>query len=1108
MNSMSPFPNRDPWIRQLLAGVLGAALALALALTLTLGTALPVQADDAEIFLSDRSATTTNANVLFIIDTSGSMNALVDTQVPFDANATFGGCYRSDALYYTTTSTLPPCDSPDLILKSVNYCAASRLALTELGYYADFLLGWNYSLQRWHALNGERADDPMECISDRGVHGVAPDSEPFASNGVEGPWAVSDEQEPAWTDRYTIYDGNWLNWNSNAPTVQKSRLDIVKEAVNGLSASLRNVNVGVMRFNRSDGGRVIAALEDIETARDNVQDIVSGLSASGQTPLSETLYEATQYYMGRAVDFGNSIDGRSVAASRVGNDPDGPQYQAPLDEACSKNFVILLTDGEPTADQGAVDRILALPDFATTVAANCDGSGEGRCLDDLAAYLATYDLNPTLPGIQTVTTHTIGFTTDFPLLETTAARGGGEYLTADDTASLATALSGIVLSIFDNTGSFAAPTVPVNAFNRTENLGDVYLSVFQPSERTRWTGNLKKYRFSDGELVGQDGESVIDPLTGLFRRDAYSFWSEEPDGDRAGEGGAASRLPENNQRRLFSNVAGGNLSDAANRIRIDNANISAALASVPADEQRELIEWTLGRDSRDQDQDGDLAETRRDMGDALHVQPVTLLHAGTEEEPVTSVFLPTNDGFLHAFDGNTGAELWAFIPARLLAGLYPLYLNEESASKHYRLDGEISLVIVNDDGRPGLSGEERAILLFGMGRGGDGIFAVDVTARDAPQLLWEISSSNPDFADLGQTWSTPAAARVRVDSEIRNVVVFGGGYDPGQDNSNYRTDTQGNAIYMVDLLSGDYIWSAGSPDAVQDHRLALPDMQHSIPAPVRPLDLNGDGFADRMYVGDMGGRLWRFDIVNGQPQDNLVEGGVLASLGGAAAAPDATAADLRRFYAAPDVVPTVINRKLVILLNIGSGYRGHPLDTAISEQFFSVRDFNAYGVIDSAAYPDTPVSIDQLTDITDDASPTLPFNSTGWRLRLNQGPGEKVLGESLTLENTVFFTSFTPGETANECSAGTGLNRLYAIRSLDGSPRIDLDRSAELEPLTTSDRFRELRSGIPVMTINRVAGEDKKTGICVGPECLEGEELGIGRRSPIRRTYWFQDESQ
>ena len=1099
MNRDMRFLPRYRRIQQLLYGLLCAFILY--------GAAPPLSADDSELFLSDRSATATDANVLFIIDTSGSMDTLVDTQAPYDTDTDFQGCYQSDALYFTTTGTRPPCDSPDLLPKSVNYCAASTLALTAVGYYADFLLGWDESRERWDALSGERPDGPLECVTDRGVNGQGSGGARFAANGPEGPWAATDAQEPAWTSRYTIYDGNWLNWNTNPPSVQRSRLDIVKDAVTDLTTSLTNVKVGVMRFNRDQGGRVVAALEDIDTSRDDVQRIVNELEPSGQTPLSETLYEATQYFMGRAVDFGNTVDGRSVAESRVGNDPNGALYKSPLDEACSKNFIILLTDGEPSADGDAVSRILGLPDFAATVAPTCDGSGEGRCLDDLADYLTHYDLSPTLPGIQTVTTHTIGFAADFPLLESTATRGGGEYHMADDTASLATALSGIVLSIFDNAGSFAAPAVPVNTFNRAENLNEVYISVFQPSELTRWTGNLKKYWFSGGELVGQNGEPVIDPLTGLFRRDAFSFWSDQPDGDRVSDGGAASQLPDSSQRRLFSNLVGNNLSSAANRIRVDNTNLIAALASVPADEQRDLIEWTLGRDARDQDQDGNLAETRRDMGDALHVQPVTLFYSGTAEESVSSVFLSTNDGFLHAFDSHTGAELWAFLPARLLSGLYPLYLNEATATKHYGLDGEISLFILNDDGRPGFGDGERAILLFGMGRGGDGVFAVDVTSREAPQLLWEISSSNPDFADLGQTWSTPAVARVRIDNEIRNVAVFGGGYDPGQDTGSYRTDTLGNAIYMVDLLSGEYIWSAGHPDAVKDHTLQLSRMQHSIPAPVRPLDLNGDGLADRMYVGDMGGRLWRFDIVNGQPAEDLVEGGVLASLGGAAVAPDATAADLRRFYAAPDVVPTTINRKLVILLNIGSGYRGHPLDTTISEQFFSIRDFDAYGVINRADYPATPVTIGQLADITDDPSPALPFSTAGWRLRLEQGAGEKVLGESLTLENTVFFTSFTPGQTVSECSAGIGTNRLYAISSFDGRPRTNFDESVDGEPLTVSDRFRELRTGIPVITINRIRTDDGETSICVGTECLSGDELGLSRRF-IRRTYWFQDESQ
>jgi type IV pilus assembly protein PilY1 len=217
------------------------------------------------------------------------------------------------------------------------------------------------------------------------------------------------------------------------------------------------------------------------------------------------MYEAALAFRGDGVDYGNGGSIRSVAGSRVGGAIDSPLYLSPITDACGKNFIILLTDGEPSGDTSANDKITALPGYGTAVGTGCDGTGEGRCLDDVAAYLLRQDLNDSLPGLQNVVTHTIGFEVDFPLLVNTAARGGGEYHLADDTATLATALSGIVLSIFDNTGTFAAPAVPVNSFNRTQNLSDVFISVFQPTDTARWLGNLKRYRLDDGVLVGQVG---------------------------------------------------------------------------------------------------------------------------------------------------------------------------------------------------------------------------------------------------------------------------------------------------------------------------------------------------------------------------------------------------------------------------------------------------------------------------------------------------------------------------------------------------------------------------------------------------------------------------
>lgn len=1110
---MKPRKKGAPGFRSLfpLAGwlrVVGMALLVA-----TTGNV--ARADDSELFLGDPDAAEIRANVLFIIDTSGSMGTLTATQAPYDAGTSFSGCYRGDSLYFTASGTPPPCDSDNYIPKSANFCAEGKPVLAGVGYYTDNLLSWDAGRQRWDALDASRRADPVECEADRGMDGGGDAARRFAADGPDGPWDSSAGQEPGWSSRYTVYDGNWLNWNTNPPIVERTRLDIVKDAVGGLLQSLDNVNVGIMRFNREEGGRVVAAVTDLSTSRDQVTDIVDGLTAAGQTPLSETLYEATQYFMGRNVDYGNVEPPGSVAESRTGGSPTGTTYRSPITEACGKNFIILLTDGEPAKDVGADDKIKALPGFASIVGANCDGSGDGACLDDLAAYLHGRDLNTRLDGVQNVTTHTIGFTLDLPLLASTAARGGGEYHLADDTASLSRALSGLVQSIADSGGVFAAPAVPVNAFNRTRNLNDVYVSLFQPSDRARWTGNLKKYRLAGGVLVGQDGQPVVDPDTGLFSADARSFWSDRPDGDRVSDGGAAGRLPASSDRRLYTNVAGNDLRASANQVSTDNLGpgdaLSDAFVTTPAAEREALVQWALGQDVRDVDQDGNVLETRRDMGDTLHVQPITVVYGGTVDAQVATVFVTTNDGFLHAFDTQTGRELWSFIPARLLDPLYTLYRNEPAATKQYGLDGEINAVILNDDGRPGLTGDdERAVLLFGMGRGGDGVFAVDVTDREHPRLLWEISSGTPGFGALGQTWSVPTVATVRVGTgNPQAVAVFGGGYDPGQDNGVYRTDTTGNAIYMVDLLTGTLIWNAaGPPRGAVPARLELPAMRYSIPAPVRPLDLNGDGLSDRFYVGDMGGQLWRFDIVNGREAGNLVEGGVLASLGGAALGEDADPEDLRRFYEAPDVVATRIEGNFVIVLNIGSGYRGHPLDTQVEEAFFSIRDFRPQEVIPTGDYPASPISVGQLADITNNLSPDLPFSAAGWQLRLTQGAGEKVLGESLTLDGVVFFTTFTPGSGATECSNETGTNRLYAVGLQDGRPQTNFDGSVDGDDLTLSDRSKLLLAATPVTDIMLYQDESGRT-ICAGAECLTREEMqrlpGAGRNA-VKRTYWFQDE--
>ncbi len=1088
---------------------------------LTCTSLLSAFADDTEIFVTgfDAPVACEAPNVLFVIDTSGSMDSAVLTQVDWDPNTSFGGCFDSDRLYYSATGDLPDCSSLASFPRGNNACDAATAGLERVGRYKSLFRSWNADRELWEQLEAGSIDGPVECEPDRGVHGDGSNGDNFAADGSGGPWAAGSTTEPAWASasNVTLFDGNWLNWNSNPPTVEKTRLEVVQEVTNAAIDGLSGVNVGVMRFNGDEGGAVIEAVDDIATNRDSTQQAISDLAADGRTPLSETLYEAGQYLAQRNVDFGNTGSVRSVAEARLGGTADGPTYRSPIEAEGQQSFVVLLTDGEAEGDGAADSKIQSLPGFGQLIGSDCDGTGQGRCLDDMAEYLFKHDLRPDIPGLQNVTTHTIGFTLDLDLLRDTASRGGGRYFQAENSAGLTAALTDLADSFNRDAGVFAAPAVAVNSFNRSTTFDDVFVAVFEPSATVRWPGNLKKYRIGSPddpaapaniELQDQDGLPAVDPNTGFFLANSRSFWSSEVDGDRPRLGGAASRLPDPDERRVYTDIVSGDLNalGGANELRVGNTAISAAKLGAADNQRDQVIEWARGRDVLDEDGDGDTLEARLSMGDPLHARPATVIYGGTENLPDATVFVSTNDGYLHAIDSRSGDELWAFIPQRLLSRMYPLLTNNISATRTYGLDGDITVFIENSNGEPGITGDERVILLFGMRRGGDAVYAMDVTDRANPRVLWEIDSSQPGFASLGQTWSTPRVAKVNIGGTTQQIVLFAGGYDTGQDNRSFRQDNVGNAIYMVDLATGSLLWSASNNGG---HDLQLARMNFSIPAGLTALDFDGDDLIDRIFFGDLGGQVWRLDVRNGNPANTLVDGGVLASLGGADLDPAQGNENVRRFYNSADVVRVIDGQSSFAAINIGSGYRAHPLDTDTQDEFFSIRDYRIFDPLTATDF-NNPITIDQLVDVTNDVNAELG-DEAGWRLRMVQGAGEKILNRSVTFANTVFITSFQPGSSANACAPSAGINRVYQVGIRAANPITNLDRSIDGD-ITETDRFVTLRQGgiAPELTFLFPDNTDGPA-LLAGPEQVDRGDVdssGAGPGSPRswRRSFWLQRE--
>jgi type IV pilus assembly protein PilY1 len=701
----------------------------------------------------------------------------------------------------------------------------------------------------------------------------------------------------------------------------------------------------------------------------------------------------------------------------------------------------------------------------------------------------------------------------------------------------------------------------VNAFNRPQNLNSLYMSVFQPDERYRWLGNIKKYRIeSDGDIVDANGNPAVDPLTGYFAVNAKSYWSAAVDGTDAVQGGAASRLTGPATRKIFTNLSYESdsdldieelsaLKDPANLTLANSLllNVASATAVIGRPSVDNLVDWAYGYDVFDADEDLNLTEARTDMGDPLHARPGAVIYDGPPGNPNITLFATTNDGFLQAIDASTGDELWSFVPRQLLSRFEQLS-RDDNVARGYGLDSGIEIVrldrnrdgVINQgdfNGTLGIQTDEidKVYLFFGMRRGGSHYFAIDVTDPTDPRLMWRAGEADPWLASgsathlpgVGQTWSAPTAVRVNVgghtwgDNIDKLVLVIGGGHASSQDAVIYSTDGVGNRVYMLDALTGELLWRAG-PSTDTGANLKLTKMTNAIPGEVRALDLTGDGFVDRMYASDLGGRVWRFDVRNGQNPSSLVMGGVFASLGfgDLGTTPSATSPDNRRFFYAPDVSFISNGVQSWINVAIGSGHREKPVtDMTTVNRFYSMRDYNRFIPITSAQYKGTcgptetlpchQIITDtdtRLVDITSDVTTLVPANAAGWRMTLTLG-GEKTLAESRTFQKQIYFTSYEPSLISTDpatCSSKFGINRLYVVDAATGNPVRNFDLATAANA-SVSDRSKELkqRGTIAPEAIFVFPTPDDPADPRVDPVCLIGlENCGSGLTNPPVRTYW------
>lgn len=244
------------------------------------------------------------------------------------------------------------------------------------------------------------------------------------------------------------------------------------------------------------------------------------------------------------------------------------------------------------------------------------------------------------------------------------------------------------------------------------------------------------------------------------------------------------------------------------------------------------------------------------------------------------IYVGANDGMLHGFEAETGEELMAYVPGemfRLRNGRWILnkltevdYGKKGSSNAHrYYVDGTPTIgdICTEQNVSSCSDGNWRSLLVGGLGGGGQGIYALDVTnpadfsdTNAASIVKWEFSDKNDP--DLGYTVGRPYIVRLCTDRLSDNScnawtwnVLMNNGYN-NTEADGYASTTGDAALFVINANTGALVKKISVDEG--DTTTSGPNGLSEI----APIDVDGDGIVDYVYAGDLKGNLWRFDFTD------------------------------------------------------------------------------------------------------------------------------------------------------------------------------------------------------------------------------------------------------
>ena len=255
-------------------------------------------------------------------------------------------------------------------------------------------------------------------------------------------------------------------------------------------------------------------------------------------------------------------------------------------------------------------------------------------------------------------------------------------------------------------------------------------------------------------------------------------------------------------------------------------------------------------------------------------------------------------------------------------------------------------------------------------------------------------------------------------------------------------------------------------------------MTYCVPSDIAAIDsmqgsLSGDGLIDRLYVGNVGGEMWRFDLCTSATgpcvpdmsnTSNWTGKPIFKGNGKILYPPDVTFENSRA-AACNSGTNTMSLSGTYNMLFFGTGDREKPNDKpAIDPSWVNSR---LYAVKDYDVLPSNFATIPEscLTDVTSYATNVSTLESSmGWYINLNQSPGtngnpgEKCTGEAVVFGGAVYYTTFTPTPAASGCAIGTGSGNIYVLQYQTGNAFFDQNGDGVIE---AEDRSISVVAGIP-----------------------------------------------